>query len=213
MIPLEDRWAWRIRNLRPMLADRRSGAPVDIINDLLANGDWRFELKVNGHRALVFCDDGEVTITTREGSIVTDRFPEVRDAVGDAFPARTLVLDGELVCLDSNGRPSLSRMQRRASRTTRITQAVQVCPASFIAFDVLFLDGEDLRSSTYVERTYWLGQVIPVDTGVLQRIVATPDGMTLWRLVRKAHLEGVVAKRAASVYSGVRSPDWLKLKE
>ena len=200
-----------------MLASRRAGAPADVVRELEESGSWYFETKLDGHRCLAYVDNGEVTLKTRNGAVVTPQFPEVRKTLSEALLAdttvATVVLDGELVCFDAAGRPSLERIQRRASTTNGTMRAAATTPACLVAFDVLFLHGQDLRGQVYERRLYILDQIIRFNTPTLAYNYVTTDGLALWEQICELKLEGIVAKRGKSIYTGTRSPDWVKLKE
>lgn len=202
-----------IRSLRPMLAETPKERPEDLIARLQAAGGWYWEPKLDGHRALALFDQGVATLLTRNRSDITERFPEVAEVIAQGFPTDgAVVFDGELVCFDGAGLPNLGRIQQRAARSTRVAQAVRNCPATLVVFDLLYLNGEDLRFKPYTERTGVLRKVLGFSTPTLQRMYATSAGTALWAEVLDRRLEGLVAKRASSSYQGTRSHDWLKVK-
>src|SRR6185436_32006 len=121
---------------------------------------WIFELKYDGFRALVERKNGAARIFYRSGRGATAIFPEIAEAVA-ALPF-DLVLDGEIVIVDGNGRPNFNALQRRAQRTRQIdvARAAAASPATFFAFDLLALDGHDLRQLPLAARKDLLQKVL-----------------------------------------------------
>lgn len=175
---------------------------------------WIFELKYDGFRALVERKDGEARIFYRSGRGVTAIFPEIATAVA-ALPF-DLVLDGEIVIIDGNGRPDFNALQRRAQRTRQIdvARAAVTTPATFFAFDLLALDGRDLRRLPLTARKDLLKRLLAeAGSSVLRYIDEVPErGEDLFAAVAQLGLEGVVAKRADSPYRPGYSSDWLKFR-
>jgi bifunctional non-homologous end joining protein LigD len=180
------------RHYAPMLATLASDVP---------SGDgWLFEVKWDGYRAICTVAGGEARLVSRNGNDLTERFPEVarelpRAVRGDA------VLDGEVVALDDDGRASFSAMQQgRAGRLLYV-------------FDVLEVDGEPVVSLSFAERRERLQALVDPENRVVRVSEAFDDGDALYEAAKEQHLEGIVAKRAASPYGvGKRSRDWLKVK-
>ena len=172
-----------------------------------------FELKYDGYRLLVVVEGGKCELIYRRGSKATDLYPEIARAAS-LLPFSRLVLDGELVCLDDNARPSFSRLQQRSQlrRTVDVAAAAVRLPATLQTFDILGFDDFDLRSLALLERKSILKDVLP-KAGPLRfvdHILA--EGVLFFAEVERMGLEGVMAKRADSKYRGGRSDRWLKLK-
>jgi bifunctional non-homologous end joining protein LigD len=174
---------------------------------------WAFEIKWDGMRLLAYVDPGAGTplrLQTTRGHDAAPRYPELAglpDAVG--CPA---VLDGEVAVLDENGRADFGRLQRRIHVVQPGELAVAE-PASFLVFDLLWLDGNDLTSLPYLDRRRLLGDLVePADAWwVPSHHVG--DGQTLYDQAVAGGLEGLVAKRVDSPYVvGKRSPAWRKVK-
>lgn len=175
---------------------------------------WVFELKYDGFRALVERKNGEARIAYRSGRGVTAIFPEIASAV-TALPF-DVILDGEIVIVDENGHPDFNALQRRAQRTRQIdvARAAAAAPATFFAFDLLALDGHDLRKLPLTARKDLLRQVLSLaGPGVLRCTEEVAErGEDLYAAVTQLGLEGVVAKRADSPYRPGYSSDWLKFR-
>ncbi|MGF3055557.1 ATP-dependent DNA ligase [Microbacterium sp. YY-01] len=194
----------------PMLTVR---APLSRLHHLDAD-EWAFEMKWDGIRAIVSLDGERCTVRTRSGADVTDTYPELA-AVPSVVAADQAVLDGEIVALDAGGAPSFSRLQHRFGVTDRaaIDGARQAAPVSFLAFDVLSINGRDCRALSYTQRRELLAQLIEPRRGVPVAVPDAAEGSATDAIEtsRELRLEGVVAKRRASTYlSGERSAEWLK---
>lgn len=163
---------------------------------------WRFEPKWDGIRGVLSWDGSVVRLHTRTGAEVAARYPELRPSA--ALPA--CVLDGEVVVL-SEGRASFERLQQRSALTP---SGLRDHPVSFVAFDVLHLDGHPLIDLPLEARQDHLAAL---DLRPPFEVVApTGDGAALWDRVIARDLEGIVAKRSGSPYRpGMRSADWRKV--
>jgi bifunctional non-homologous end joining protein LigD len=174
--------------------------------------DWLFEVKWDGHRCLA--NLGRATrLTSRTRRDMTAQFPELID-LHRQLAARNAVVDGEIVALDRDGRPSFERMQDRFHRAPEeLARNKGRVPVQFLAFDLLFLDGQPLLDLPLAERRARLEEVL-VETGdVRLSQVVEGAGTDFFEHAKGLGLEGIVAKRAASPYRpGARSPDWRKIK-
>jgi bifunctional non-homologous end joining protein LigD len=169
--------------------------------DTLPVGEgWVFEPKWDGFRAIVTVSGGDVTLTSRNGNDLTERFRDVARNATLAITTPDAVLDGEICALDDEGRSRFSLLQEGSGISV------------LVLFDLLELDGEPLVDLPLTERRARLQEVVGSDGGVL----VSPqfdDGPALLEAARQQGLEGVVAKKSDSQYrSGRRSPDWHKLK-
>jgi len=175
---------------------------------------WAFELKWDGVRALVFADGGETRISARRGAEASFRYPELA-GIGAALGGRAAILDGEIVAFDEAGEPSFGLLQRRMGLTdaARVRQRSAETPVTYVAFDLLWLDGRSLCGQPY-ERRRELLEELPLDGDrwqVPRRHLG--DGSRLFAAVRERGLEGIVAKRLESPYRpGRRSADWVKVQ-
>jgi bifunctional non-homologous end joining protein LigD len=172
------------------------------------------EVKFDGQRCTLVIDDGYVTAFSRNGLDVSTCFPElagVAAAVGD----RPMVLDGEIVAVDAQGRPSFTRLQRRWPQQRRPgAQLLREVPVRALAFDVVQLDGHGLTKIPYGQRRELLDALMVVDKSPVLTVpramigVAPADALEACA----AHgLEGIVTKVLDSPYQpGERSPYWLK---
>jgi bifunctional non-homologous end joining protein LigD len=200
--PLPDRVA-------PMLL--RAGLPPACARD-----QWALELKWDGMRAqLRVARDGSWCLRSRPGRNCGDQFPELIP-LADSLARRDVLLDGELVCLNSDGHPDFHRLRRRlsASSATAATRLAALHPARLMVFDVLHLDGRAVRALPYHRRREILHNTLPAD-GQCWRTPSplTGDLHAVLEVTRAHELEGVVAKRLDAPYEpGRRSGAWLKYK-
>jgi bifunctional non-homologous end joining protein LigD len=192
--------------IRPMLATPGDLPPPQ------SEDRWAFEMKWDGVRAVVYLGGVALRVLTRNDREVSATYPELLHLAA-AVGERRLVLDGEVVALDAAGRPSFGELQARM-HVQRPGQALLAkVPVTFLVFDVLHLDGRPLLSSTYDERRALLDHL-----GLDGPHWATPpafegDGASAVAASREQGLEGVIAKRRASLYHpGRRSHDWVKVK-
>ncbi|MDX1504018.1 MAG: non-homologous end-joining DNA ligase, partial [Thermoanaerobaculia bacterium] len=180
--------------------------------------DWLFELKYDGYRVLASLDRGDggrpvIRLAYRSGRDATAVYPDLVRALS-ALPFSHLVLDGEVVVLDEEARPSFSLLQQRARLTNpRDAERASVAlPAVLFCFDLLGFGDRDLRPLPLVERKELLRDVVP-RAGPVRFADHLPErGEELYEQVRGVGVEGIVAKRADSPYRGGRSPHWLKVR-
>lgn len=169
-------------------------------------GDWRYEIKFDGFRALAFRDPGGVRLLSRNDKDLAAKFPDIRDAVEKLKDPHT-VLDGEIVALDAGGRSSFQLLQAYESGEERP-------PLLYYAFDLPFAGGEDLRALPLEDRQARLAQLLrrpPARIRLSEPL--SGDGAALLEQARELGLEGLIGKRAGSAYeAGRRSGAWIKLK-
>ncbi len=175
---------------------------------------WLFELKWDGVRALASVAEGKVRLVGRSGRDETARYPELA-VLGRALHGHSAVVDGEIVVMNDDGRPSFERLQSRINvgRDSDVRRAMRDNPATYVVFDVLRLDGRDLMQTSLRIRKKTLKDVLtPVD-GVMYADHVERDGEAFFAAVSRQGIEGMIGKRADSVYQpGRRSPDWVKVK-
>ena len=188
----------------PMLAVLSEKLPV--------GPEWVFEPKWDGVRALCFVRDGKTRVFARSGRAVDDQYPEVCN-LARHLNAESAVIDGEIVALDENGRPSFGLLQSRigASAMASVKQATER-PVMLFAFDLLYLNGYDLRGAALSDRKNLLKSVLKQGALVRYSDHFAGKGEQLLAAAREHELEGVVAKRAGSRYESKRSGEWVKVK-
>jgi len=193
--------------VRPMLAS--PGRPP--ARDLAA---WSVEFKWDGVRALAFAEAGKLRLVSRTGKDITATYPEV-SPLGRAIAHKQVLLDGEIVAF-SGGRPDFEALQPRmhVSSPAQALRLAEQTPVTYLAFDVLQLDGRPLMRLPYTERRTLLEQIIPNGGGWLSPPAFPGEDLEAVLSASAANgLEGVVVKRLDSAYEpGARSGNWLKLK-
>ncbi len=175
---------------------------------------WVFELKYDGFRMLAAGGSGEARLFYKSGHDATRIFPELVAGLA-ALPFRGLLLDGEAVVLDADGRPNFQRLQRRGLRVrlADVRHAAAASPATLFVFDLLACEGFDLRPLPLARRKEILRRVVPPGDPWLRLSEEIPErGEDLYAAVAGMGLEGIVAKRADSPYRSGYSADWLKVR-
>jgi bifunctional non-homologous end joining protein LigD len=190
---------------RPMLATHADRAFRD--------PEWLFELKYDGFRLMAAKEGGRVRLFYRRGADVTHLFPDLARAVA-ALPYPSFLLDGEVVVLDDQSRPSFQRLQKRTQLVRRldIQSAAQHLPATYFAFDLLSFGDFDLRSLQLRERKESLRALLPPAGPLRYADHVVERGDDFYGAVEAMGLEGMLAKRSDSVYRPGRSPHWLKIR-
>jgi DNA ligase D-like protein (predicted ligase) len=173
-----------------------------LVQKLPEGQEWLYEVKLDGYRALILKSDDKVQIRSRNNKDLTAAYPGIVAAA--ARLRHTAVLDGEIVALDAKGHPSFQALQNRGSYPGYTIV--------FYAFDLLHLEGKDLSRLPLEERKQRLTEVTK-DSGILISASLPGTAAQVIDVVRRAGLEGVIAKRRNSRYvPGIRSNAWQKLK-
>jgi bifunctional non-homologous end joining protein LigD len=193
-------------SLEPMLATAAKSPPF--------GEGWAYELKWDGIRALLTAGDDGLRIGARRGTDHTPRYPELAP-IATALAGREAILDGEIVAFDEHGSPSFGLLQRRMGLTDpgRIRLRASETPATYVAFDLLWLDGTSLLDEPYERRRELLAALEFDGPSWQSPAHRVGGGEELYAAVRARGLEGIVAKRIGSVYRpGRRSGDWVKVQ-
>jgi bifunctional non-homologous end joining protein LigD len=163
---------------------------------------WLHEIKHDGFRIIARKGDNRVRLYSRPGNDLTKRFPLIVEAIA-ALRSRTIILDGEAVALDDDGRSNFDRLRHR-----RHDEAVFL-----YAFDLIELNGDDLRRDPLDVRKATLASLLRgARAGIRFNEHIEADGPTVFAHACKMGLEGIVSKRKESSYRSGRSSDWLKSK-
>ena len=187
------------KNIAPMLI----GADGDAFDDV----NYLFEIKWDGERCIAYLDPKTGTELRNKRNVkMLAKVPELSDIHKQVN--KRCILDGELMAL-KDGKPDFFEIQRRSlmSNRFRIELAAKQYPATFIAYDILYLDGQDVTLLPLEQRKALLQKTVRQN----ERLAISKK--VLYRLAEQQHLEGVVAKRKDSVYiQGKRTKDWIKIK-
>jgi len=167
---------------------------------------WTYEIKLDGYRILCRLDGGKTRLFTRNENDWTDRMPALAREVA-ALPAKSAWLDGEIVVLGDNGLPDFNALQNAFDK--RRTDAI-----TYFVFDLLYLDGRDLRSEPLSARREALRMILADLTNPCIRLSETfdTDGQSMLESACRMGLEGVIAKKLGAPYRGTRTDSWLKVK-
>ncbi len=193
-------WEPLPERLEPMLATAA---------DLPTGDGWAYEFKWDGVRALAYVDGGRVRLMSRTGREITVAYPEIRE-IGLALGSTSVLLDGEVVAMGPEGRPSFAALQPRmhVSSASVARRLATTTPVTYLPFDLLYLDGRLLLDEPYDERRRLLDE-LPI---------AVPpsfpgEGRAVLDAARAQGLEGVVAKKRNARYEpGRRSTCWVKVR-
>ncbi|MEO8725381.1 MAG: non-homologous end-joining DNA ligase [Acidobacteriaceae bacterium] len=192
--------------IHPMLATLVDGVFDD------PKGEWLYEIKWDGYRAVCFIRDGEARLISRNGNDLSHDFPELLELPKHLRLSKA-ILDGEICALDAQGRSSFSLMQQRtglrtASRHSASDRDVAIV---YYLFDLLYADGYSLMNVAVEQRKALLQQAL--ETGERFRLSEHfNDGHALFEAAKANQLEGIIAKLRGSHYAQKRSREWLKVK-
>jgi bifunctional non-homologous end joining protein LigD len=175
--------------------------------------DWLFEIKWDGYRAITFIENGKARLVSRNQNDLTPRYPELKH-LPNFLKAKTAILDGEVVALDDQGRASFSLMQQRTGFRPggRRGAANADVPVLYYAFDLLYLDGYDLRKLPLEQRKTKLLSIIVTGDALRYSDHYEQQGKALFKVAEQKGLEGILAKKRDSIYQERRSSEWLKIK-
>lgn len=191
--------------LTPMMALAADRPPAD--------PGWLYEVKWDGVRALCLLEDGKLRLVSRDGNAMEHRYPELAE-LARALKARTAVVDGEIVALDERGLPSFALLQQRMhlADPSAAARLARTAPVTLYLFDLLYLNGWDLRRAAIEDRKRLLVTALTPTDRIRLSEHFHDQGAELLELARRSGLEGIVAKRSGSPYESRRSPYWLKIK-
>lgn len=184
------------------------------IADRPPRGDhWLFEVKWDGVRAIALIENESLRLQSRTGNRCERQYPELA-VIPHQVAAETAVLDGEIAVLDAKGVSQFHLIQPRIMNAdpNSVAHMARSTPVVYFAFDLLYLNGYDLRGVHLDERRKLLEQVVTPDPVFRISTVFPGAGEELLEAARENGLEGLVAKRATSTYESKRSAEWLKLK-
>ena len=177
-----------------------------LVDDPPAHGDWLYELKFDGIRAIAVKDNTKNSLISRNGNKLDARFPEIAEAVKN-LPVRDCVIDGEVVALDEEGRSSFQLLQA-------LEMEGRKAPLRFYVFDLLELDGKSLLGLPLEQRKQVLAKVCETLSDPIRYSgEISGDVKSLLTEVQRRGLEGLIGKQRNSIYEpGRRSGAWIKLK-
>ena len=212
----EKNWLVRIRQderpepeplppLLPMMAT--------LTQEAFDDDGWIFEPKWDGVRALATCSVDETMLMSRNQNDITATYPEL-GKLHERLVCFDAIVDGEIVAMH-HGRPSFERLQSRINLQNphEVARMVKQIPVSFIAYDLLYLDGKSLIKKPLEERKELLDELVVVSDNIQVSPYVSGEGTTLYEAACAQNLEGIVAKRLGCPYRpGRRGKEWLKIK-
>lgn len=175
--------------------------------------DYIYEIKFDGIRSFIYIDkDGKIEVRNKRNIDMTDIYPELQSIAKSVKDE--CVLDGELVCF-VEGKPDFYKMRKRSlmSDKFKIEIASKTAPITFVAFDVLYLNGRDLCSLQLLKRKELLSKTVKSSERIIVPDYIVGKGNELFALTVQTRIEGIIAKRIDSeYYSGKRTDVWQKIK-
>lgn len=191
--------------IKPMLAT--------LVDAPFSDPDWIFETKWDGFRSICFLQNGKARFVSRNQLDMTGQYPELAK-LAEYVNAKQVILDGEIVALDEQGRPRFQLLQPRHGRKNAgdIARLAARSRLVYYVFDLLHYDGYDLTACPLVDRKRILEKIVKPAKIISYSFHIAGDGEKFFKQIEKFRLEGMMAKRAAGAYVPKRSRDWLKVK-
>ncbi len=177
-----------------------------LVNKAPEGEEWLYELKYDGFRIIAFVEGNSVRLVTRNGNDYARRFHDIVSSLIDLAAGRAMVLDGEIAITDSAGKTDFQALQNHLKNPGN-------GKLTYIVFDLLALDGADLRGHSLIDRKEMLEKLMKTASGNLyySRYVRG-NAKECFTAACEAGMEGIIGKRADSDYSGTRNGDWIKMK-
>ncbi|WP_027398423.1 DNA ligase D [Anaerovorax odorimutans] len=177
-----------------------------LVNKVPEGDDWIYEMKYDGYRIVAFIENNHVRLVTRNGNDYQRRFYDIASALINWVGGRSMVLDGEMVITDETGKTDFQALQNylKNAKSEKLT---------YIVFDILALDGKDLRSYTIIQRKEILETLMKdAPPNLYYSRYIRGMGKESFTAACEAGMEGIVGKKVNSIYRGTRNGDWIKLK-
>jgi bifunctional non-homologous end joining protein LigD len=206
----KESWLWLIKNPPPTLDYEKmpthlSPMLATLISEPFDDPAWVFEIKFDGFRALSYIKNNKISLLSRNNKLLNNKFTNIINNLQE-YINHDVILDGEIVVLDKKGRSQFQLLQNY--------QQTHDSNLFYYIFDLLYLDGHDLRNLPLLERKAMLEQLLaPAHKSQLRYSDHIEKyGKKLFKETQKLGLEGIVAKNSSSVYEMHRSKSWLKIK-
>jgi bifunctional non-homologous end joining protein LigD len=195
-------------NLEPIFAME----PVS--SDTIPHGkDWIAQIKWDGVRVLTYANQEEVRLYNRKKNERTLHYPEITN-INRYCTSRSVILDGEVIALGENGKPSFHEVMRRDGlrKLERLNMVAETVPIVYMIFDIIYLNGEWIHNKPFHERNQLLAEIITPNEHI-QLVPSITEAEALFRAIKEQGMEGIVLKRTGSPYAiGKKRDDWLKVK-
>ena len=178
-----------------------------------AGSNWVYEIKWDGVRAICYIEDGRIRMVSRNGNSFDRQYPEL-SVIPHNVAAETAILDAEIAVLDEQGRSRFELIQPRIHQTNanEVAHLARKTPVKMFVFDLLYLDGYDLRNVPLLDRKRALAAIVTPGDRIQVSEHFEVKGEEILEAAQQMGLEGVLAKEATSKYEPRRSRSWLKLK-
>lgn len=184
-----------------------------IRKDTIPNGNWITQIKWDGVRILTYYDGKEVRLYNRKMNERTQNYPELVD-IKSYCEADSIILDGEVIALGKDGKPSFHEVMRRDGirRLEKVRFMKEIVPVTYMIFDVIFFNGKWVDERSLKERINLLSEIIEPNKHV-QLVASHEDPETLFDVIKQQGMEGIVMKKPDSQYKiGGKSDAWVKVK-
>lgn len=181
--------------------------------EVISGSEWIHQVKWDGIRGITYIDYGKLSIFTKNGRERTTFYPELKDTI-QLLKGDQAILDGEIVVFDSHNKPSFQRVltRERIRVAGNLPRYIQSYPVNYIIFDILFLNGKDLRSLPLSERSDILSRHIQKSSNITVTD-SFENGLELYELMKEKNYEGIVSKNKSSRYlAGKKHNEWYKTK-
>lgn len=181
--------------------------------EIIEDKDFIHQIKWDGIRGITYIDNDTHKVFTKNGNERTDYYPELNE-INHLFNGRSGIIDGEIIVLDDNLRPTFNYIlnRERVRNQAKIKYYANKYPIKYIAFDILFLDGKDLRSYPLEDRIEILHRTLN-KSGIITITDSFTDGRKLYELMEEKNYEGIVSKNINSKYiAGKKHDMWYKTK-
>lgn len=182
---------------------------LERVDEPFDSNEWLWELKFDGHRAIYSQVNQKPTIYTRNGNIVTSRYPELVPLP----TTKDICLDGEIIVME-NGVPNFEKLMERFSckNELKISYLMREIPVTYVVFDILMLNGESLMNLPLIQRKEILQNELTDTEHVVKIQYVEEYGESLFQAIKEQGLEGAIGKRKNSIYHAEkRSSEWLKV--
>lgn len=189
--------------MKPMLADAAKKVPI---------GNYQYEVKWDGIRALIYLNEGELKIYSRNLNDITAQFPEL-NVPEQAFRINNAIFDAEIVCLDAQGKADFKKVLKRLMSKKNFDMESKRTPAYCYLFDCLYLDGRSLMNDPLDRRQWWMKDSVRVGETNYRISETVEDGEALFEAAKELGVEGIMAKKKDGKYTpGRRNETWIKVK-
>lgn len=174
-----------------------------LVKSVPTSKEYIYEIKYDGYRIVAYLDNEKVTLKTRNDKDYTSKFSSIANSLKKLN--KTMILDGEIVVFDFNGRSDFNLLQESIKKNKK--------DFIYVVFDILALDGKDLREKPLSNRKIILEENIKnSDKNIIYSEYVKNNGKKVFSYAKKNKLEGIVAKKIDSIYNSKRDGDWLKIK-